>query len=432
MLEEEDRQCKREEGRRCLEQKRRRLEEEEYLKYSSARATSALFPLNELLDLRLSCSLQTKMNISRRARNTPPGNRNRSLHPTTPRLQRPLSKAPSPPTACAERPAGQQCLQSIHILYPILCAVRPRAGHASLVGGRVISWPYIDGYVRQPAQAQHRKRRKQRDMSARNRRHHQYEVTITNVGSAFLQCDARSTKEMFEPMGCEVVQTETETTVRGPPISRLKPLGFIDVEPMCLPGREVIDTQGYNASRINVIADQRVKECSRVQAMIDLARFSTEAKEPDDGLQIYGTPTPKFKEGCSIRCYDDHRVAVVFSVLGSIIKEFIIEEKRCVEKIWLNWWDDLETKEGWPGFREAEAAIPSALLEKYPTTHVISPGGGIIETPSAHDLLKAYVKRGSGVHIVRKIDEVIKQSGEETAPTAYGEPVVEVFKRREH
>ena len=35
---------------------------------------------------------------------------------------------------------------------------------------------------------------------------------------------------------------------------------------------------------------------------------------------------------------------MAFSVLGSVIKGTILEEKRCVEKTWPNWWDDLENK----------------------------------------------------------------------------------------
>ena len=36
---------------------------------------------------------------------------------------------------------------------------------------------------------------------------------------------------------------------------------------------------------------------------------------------------------------------MAFSTLGTVIKaETVLEEKRCVEKTWLNWWDDLENK----------------------------------------------------------------------------------------
>ena len=74
------------------------------------------------------------------------------------------------------------------------------------------------------------------------------------------------------------------------------------------------------------------------------AKFGIETKELDDGLEIYGKPVQHLKEGCSIHCYDDHRVAMAFSVLGTVIGGTILEEKRCVEKTWPNWWDDLENK----------------------------------------------------------------------------------------
>ena len=109
--------------------------------------------------------------------------------------------------------------------------------------------------------------------------------TIPNIGSASLQGDARFAKDVLEPMGCNVVQTETETTVTGPPIGQLKALGYVDMEPMTdafltasvlaavaigtpLPGRELNDAP-KNTTRILGIANQRVKECNRIRAMID-------------------------------------------------------------------------------------------------------------------------------------------------------------------
>lgn len=74
------------------------------------------------------------------------------------------------------------------------------------------------------------------------------------------------------------------------------------------------------------------------------AKFGIETKELEDGLQIFGKPPSELKSGVSVYCYDDHRVAMAFSVLSALIPETIIEEKRCVEKTWPNWWDDLENK----------------------------------------------------------------------------------------
>jgi pentafunctional AROM polypeptide len=35
---------------------------------------------------------------------------------------------------------------------------------------------------------------------------------------------------------------------------------------------------------------------------------------------------------------------MAFSVLSTVVGGTILEEKRCVEKTWPNWWDDLENK----------------------------------------------------------------------------------------
>ncbi|CAG7850201.1 Pentafunctional AROM polypeptide {ECO:0000255/HAMAP-Rule:MF_03143} Includes: RecName: Full=3-dehydroquinate synthase {ECO:0000255/HAMAP-Rule:MF_03143}; Short=DHQS {ECO:0000255/HAMAP-Rule:MF_03143}; {ECO:0000255/HAMAP-Rule:MF_03143}; Includes: RecName: Full=3-phosphoshikimate 1-carboxyvinyltransferase {ECO:0000255/HAMAP-Rule:MF_03143}; {ECO:0000255/HAMAP-Rule:MF_03143}; AltName: Full=5-enolpyruvylshikimate-3-phosphate synthase {ECO:0000255/HAMAP-Rule:MF_03143}; Short=EPSP synthase {ECO:0000255/HAMAP-Rule:MF len=187
--------------------------------------------------------------------------------------------------------------------------------------------------------------------------------TLTNIGSSSLQGDAGFAKAVLEPMGCTVEQTETSTTVTGPPVGSLQAIGLVDMEPMtdafltasvlaavaCKPvskERELPDAPS-NTTRILGIANQRVKECNRIRAMIDqLAKFGVQTKELDDGLEVYGLEPSALKNGASIHCYDDHRVAMAFSVLGSLINGTIIEEKRCVEKTWPNWWDDLENKIG--------------------------------------------------------------------------------------
>lgn len=87
---------------------------------------------------------------------------------------------------------------------------------------------------------------------------------------------------------------------------------------------------------------------------------------------------------------------------------------------------------GWPAFRTTETDILKELLRDFPTKHIISLGGGVVESPAAREVLKAYAASGAPVvHIVRQIDEVVKYLGEETARPAYGEPIMDVFARRE-
>ena len=64
----------------------------------------------------------------------------------------------------------------------------------------------------------------------------------------------------------------------------------------------------------------------------------------DTGLNTYAKLIDSLKQGVKAHTYDDHRVAMAFSVLGTVIGGTTLEEKRCVEKIWPNLWDDLENK----------------------------------------------------------------------------------------
>lgn len=87
---------------------------------------------------------------------------------------------------------------------------------------------------------------------------------------------------------------------------------------------------------------------------------------------------------------------------------------------------------GWPAFRVAEADILTQLLSQHGERHIISLGGGIVETPEARDALRSYGTQGGiVVHVKRDIDEVVRYLGEETARPAYGESVITVFERRE-
>ncbi|KAK7539165.1 EPSP synthase-domain-containing protein [Phyllosticta citricarpa] len=174
--------------------------------------------------------------------------------------------------------------------------------------------------------------------------------TVPNIGSKSLQGDARFAVDVLKPMGCVVEQTATSTTVTGPPRGQLKALTEVDMEPMtdafltASVLAAVATNNGTTATtRINGIANQRVKECNRIAAMKDqLAKFGVVCREHDDGIIIdgrsYELDAPK--EG--IDCYDDHRVAMSFGVLSLVAPgPVLILEKDCTGKTWPGYWDIL-------------------------------------------------------------------------------------------
>jgi pentafunctional AROM polypeptide len=95
--------------------------------------------------------------------------------------------------------------------------------------------------------------------------------TISNIGSSSLQGDAQFAKEVLEKMGCQVIQTSSATTVQGPPIGQLKAVEEIDMETMtdAFLTATVLAAVASGKTRILGIANQRVKECNRIRAMMD-------------------------------------------------------------------------------------------------------------------------------------------------------------------
>ena len=174
--------------------------------------------------------------------------------------------------------------------------------------------------------------------------------TIPNIGSKSLQGDARFAVDVLQPMGCTVDQTDVSTTIRGPPVGTLKPLPHVDMEPMtdAFLTASVLAAvaAGSEPTRITGIANQRVKECNRIAAMVhELAKFDVSAGELPDGIEIYGKDytTLKTPEG-GVHCYDDHRIAMSFSILALVAPEpVVLLEKLCVGKTWPGWWDTLAT-----------------------------------------------------------------------------------------
>ncbi len=92
---------------------------------------------------------------------------------------------------------------------------------------------------------------------------------------------------------------------------------------------------------------------------------------------------------------------------------------------------DYVQQHGWSAFRAVEIDLLKELLAQYPSRHVISLGGGIVETPAAREILTAYARDRPVVHVTRPVDEIVSYLESESSRPAYGEPIIDVFKRRE-
>lgn len=343
-------------------------------------------------------------------------------------------------------------------------------------------------------------------------------VTIDTIGSASLQGDARFARDVLAPMGCRVEQTATSTTVTGPPVGTLRQLGTIDMEPMTdafLTAAVLLAVADGGSTRITGIANQRVKECDRLRAIkTELAHFGVHVDEHDDGIEVTGRRLASLTQNAQVACYDDHRIAMALSVLACVAPGpgTTILEKRCVEKTWPSWWDvlggvlnvplssalddvslvpaprraqsgvplpasyaadatvvligmrasgkshvgaelaerlhrtfvdadvvfqsrfDLASfvrERGWDAFREEEATVLEELLLRHPRGHVLALGGGVVESARSRVLLDRFREHSGPVVYLRRDFATIAQFLASSDRPAYGEPLEQVFARRE-
>lgn len=185
-------------------------------------------------------------------------------------------------------------------------------------------------------------------------------VTVENVGSASLQGDSKF-YTVLQAMGCHVSQTALSTTVRGPDVSAGEKLIAISVDMDALTDTfmtlAAVSVFAEGTTRITNVANQRVKECNRLAVMVsELAKVGVQASESDTGMDIVGVGMSSaaiaalrssIRRSCPaglalIACHDDHRIAMSFAVVGSRVGGVLLDDKRCVDKTYSEFWEDAQ------------------------------------------------------------------------------------------
>lgn len=153
------------------------------------------------------------------------------------------------------------------------------------------------------------------------------QVTIPNLPRQGLQGDTQFLT-VLERMGCQVDETATAITVRGPQQLRgvtVDMTGFSDTfmtvaalavfadAPSCLSG----------------LRHTRLQESDRVAAIAEgLQRLGIVTQATEDSLTIYpGTPV-----GAEVFAFNDHRIAMSLALIGLKVPGVVIDGAECVAK----------------------------------------------------------------------------------------------------
>jgi 3-phosphoshikimate 1-carboxyvinyltransferase len=159
------------------------------------------------------------------------------------------------------------------------------------------------------------------------------QVEVTNLPNETMQGD-RMLLTFLEAMGVSVTAGMNAVTVTQ---AKLKALDAdlsdcIDL----FPTLAVLAANAQGTSRFRGIERARLKESDRVAAVQEgLTRMGIKVKEEKNGITIRGgKPVPAI-----IDSRNDHRIAMAFSVLGTITGSTIVQQAECVSKTYPEFWD---------------------------------------------------------------------------------------------
>lgn len=165
-------------------------------------------------------------------------------------------------------------------------------------------------------------------------------IEIANLNPASLQGD-KMILTFLQDMGAAVEINRHAVTVTKAKLKALRAdlTDCIDL----LPTVAVLAAVAEGASEFTGIARARLKESNRVTAVKEgLERMGVKVIEERNKLTIVGS-TP---HGAIIDSMNDHRIAMAFSVLGTVVGGTVIEDAECVNKTFPQFWDILESTGG--------------------------------------------------------------------------------------
>ena len=164
-------------------------------------------------------------------------------------------------------------------------------------------------------------------------------VIVDNVHFDSLQGDIEFIK-FLEKMGCEVLETLEGIQVTGPRQGGLKGI-TADMHSCSDQAITMAAIAPYADSDVKITGIGHIKyqESNRIQAIVDeLTKMGIKCEQGDDYIIIHpGKPSP-----ACVSTYDDHRIAMGFSLTGLMADGIVIDDPGCCRKTFENYFEVLD------------------------------------------------------------------------------------------
>lgn len=163
-------------------------------------------------------------------------------------------------------------------------------------------------------------------------------VRVDGIPAASIQADL-ALLPILESMGCRVERGADYTVLEAPS----EGLSGVDVDMNALPDAAlalaVVALFARGETHIRNVANLRIKETDRLAALeTELRKLGARAEASADSLRIVPGPL----RGAEIETYDDHRIAMAFSLAGLRVPGVVIVDPSCVNKTWPEYFSALE------------------------------------------------------------------------------------------
>ena len=164
-------------------------------------------------------------------------------------------------------------------------------------------------------------------------------VRVLNISRDSKQGDT-AFLEILKLLGCSVEERDQDLQVTGH-----SPLQGVDVDMRDIPDTAqtlaAVAPFASSPTRIRGIASARVKETDRIHATcMELTRLGVQVDEHEDGMTIY--PCQTFQPS-NVQTFNDHRMAMAFSLIGLRVPGITIENPACVSKTFPTYFEVLDS-----------------------------------------------------------------------------------------
>ncbi len=173
-------------------------------------------------------------------------------------------------------------------------------------------------------------------------------ITVPGLGEEALQGDYAFLK-VLEATGANVERCVGSTSVSSKGNLRGLHVDMHDISDTVMTLAAIAPTLSGPTTIVNV-ANIRIKETDRLLATVtELQRLGQKVEYGADWLTIEPQPI----RPATIHCYDDHRIAMSFAILGLVRSGITIADPACVSKTYPTFWDDIAR-----AYRDQSQAVP--------------------------------------------------------------------------